>query len=266
MKTEMETETAAETVAETVNETETLAPPAASARNAAALLELGRKRLELFDIDGYQDAVACFRAALEADESCGSACVGLAEAFAYWGFRRELEGEDAEASYALAYRYAEKALALAAQEGSSHRAMAVALRRGARADAERRRAESSAAVELDPADADNWYEYWRAFGYGLADSSIRKALSLNPSHFAAYHDVAVALCEQGRLPEAEKWMRMALEIHPRHSLALYNLAMIAERQGRAADALAGLRAAGALFPGNRLIHDGMAALAERVDG
>ena len=244
-------------------ETETLAPPAASARSAASLVELGRKRLELFDIDGYQDAVACFRAALEEDESCGSAWVGLAEAFSYWGFRQEIGGESPEDYYALAYRYAEKALELAAQEGSSHRAMAVALRRGALADAERRRAEASAAVELDPLDADNWYEYWRAFGYGLADSSIRKVLSLNPSHFAAYHDVAVALCEQERLQEAEKWMRMALEIHPRHSLALFNLAMIAERQGRAADALAGLRAAGEMFPGNRLIQNG---LAERVDG
>lgn len=245
---------------------QTLAAPTASERKAATLLDLGRKRLELFDVEGYQDAVACFRAALEEDERCDPACVGLAEAYAYWGFRQEIEGEDPEARYALAYLFAEKALALAPHEGASHRAMAVALRRGARADAGRRRAESAAAVELDPLDADNWYEYWRAFGYGLADASIRKALSLNPSHFAAYHDVAVALCEGGRLPEAEKWMRMALEIHPRHSLALFNLAMIAERQGRAAEALEGLRAADALFPGYRLIRDELAALAERVDG
>ena len=250
----------------TEKEAATVEVPTASARKTATLLELGRKRLELFDIEGYQDAAACFRAALEEDERCDSACAGLAEVFSYWGFRLEIEGGAAEAYYSLAYRYAEKALELAAQEASSHRAMAAALRRGERADAERRRAESSAAVELDPLDAGNWYEYWRAFGYGLADSSIRKTLSLNPSYFAAYHDVAVALCEQGRLEEAEKWMRAALEIHPRHSLALFNLAMIEERQGRAADALAGLRAAGEMFPGNRLIRDGFAALAERVDG
>lgn len=241
-------------------------PIAAPAVDVKALLERGRKRLELFDLEGYQEAVACFREALEEDERCAEACVGLAEAYAYWGFRHELEGEDPESCYELAARFAQKALDLAPQESSSHRAMAIALRRGARADADRRRAESSAAVELDPFNADNWYEYWRAFGYSLADSSIRKTLSLNPSHFAAYHDVAVVLCEQERHQEAEKWMRMALAIHPTHSLALFNLAMIAQRQGRGAEAVASLRAAGALYPGNRLIRAELAELEARAHG
>ena len=243
---------------------QTLAVTTPTARNPAALLEQGRKHLALFDVDGYQDAVACFREALDEDKSCAAAWGSLAEAYAHWGFRQELDGESPEICYEFAYQFAEKALALAFKEGASHRAMAAALHRGARADAERRRAESSAAVELGPTDAENWYEHWRAFGYDLADTSIRRVLSLNPSHFAAYHDVAVALCEKDRLQEAEKWMRMALAIHPRHSLALFNLAMIAERQGRAADAVSGLRAAGALYPASRLIQDQLAALEERL--
>ncbi len=234
--------------------------------DASALAARGRKFLTRFDIEGYREAVSCFREALDEDPLCICACVGLAETYAYWGFRLELENTGFQGCYDLSLQFAQRALELDPQDSGARRAMAVALRRGTHADPERRRSEASAAVELDPLIADNWYEYWRAFGYGLADPSLRKALSLDPRHFGAYHDMAVALCEQGHMPEAEKWLRMALDLQPNNPLALYNLSMLAVRQGRHAEARERLRRAKAQHPHDGLIRQALVELERQVDG
>lgn len=230
------------------------------------LCRRGRQRLRLFDPEGYEEAVACFREALALDPSHLPAYVGLAETYSYWGFRRELAGESSESCYELAYEYAERALQMDPAQGQAHRGMAVALRRGRKADPERRKAEALIAVELDPQDAENWYEYWRAFGYDPADEAIRKALQIDDSHFGAHHDLGVAFCEEGRLDEAVAHLLAALRINPRNTLAHYNMAMALQRKGLTSHAFEHLHSARRLCPEDPLIEAGLKHLKTEIHG
>jgi tetratricopeptide (TPR) repeat protein len=198
---------------------------------ASELFMKGRRALQLFEPSGYEEAVACFWEAIEAEPGFPLPYAALAEAYSYWGFRKEIAGEEAQSYYDLAYQQACEALKQAPQRAESHRAAAMALRRGSRANSELRAREARRAVELDPEAAENWYELWRALGYRLEDGAIRRALELNPALFAAVHDLAVKLCEAGDLAAAVERFRVALNLNPRHTLARYNLAMTLQRMG-----------------------------------
>lgn len=235
-------------------------PPAVRAAAPSRVQELcerGRRLRRLFDREGYEEAVACFHEALRAEPDCAAAHAGLSEAYAYWGFLRELHGEDLEGFYEKSLEHAQRAVSLAPKSAASHRAMAVALRRGDKADPERRKAEALIALELDAEDAENWYESWRAFGYRLSDPALPRALKLDPALFGAYHDMAIVLCEQERHEEALKWIDAALAVNPRHSLARYNRAMILSRHGDADGAAAEMRAAAQDHADNPLIEAGL---------
>ncbi|MFH2202279.1 MAG: tetratricopeptide repeat protein [Elusimicrobiota bacterium] len=196
-----------------------------------------RKMMRLYDIEGYEKAVAFLRHALDQSPAYAPAHAALAEAFSLWGFRLELNGGSAESYYKLAVEHAAKAKQLAPERADSHRAVAVAHRRGAAADPKMRKEAILCALDLEPESADNWYEYWRAFGYSPADAAVKRALELDPSCPGIYIDLGVVLCEGGRLKEAERYLRHALKLVPRNSLVLYNLAMVLDRQGRRDEAL-----------------------------
>lgn len=230
------------------------------------LLARAQAALRLYDPQGYSEAVALFRDCLAGQPNNASALAGLAETYAYWGFRRELEGKDAQSYYDLAYESAERAVQVAAGLADAHRAMAIALRRGEKADAERRKAETLIAVELAPEDARAWYEHWKAFGYDPEDPAIAKALDFDPKLFAAHHDLAVALCEHGRIDEAIDRMRSALEMMPRNGLGLYNLAMFLHRKGIPEGARRILRHAAVVCPGDPLIAAGNSLIEEESAG
>ncbi|HAH08240.1 MAG TPA: hypothetical protein DCM05_17230 [Elusimicrobia bacterium] len=209
----------------------TVAAPATDPGRAHECFVRGRRLMRSFDIEGYEAATVELIQAVQADPSSAAAYAALAETYSYWGFRRELNGEEHESFYALALDSAGKALARAPKSAQAHRAMAVALRRGAAGDPERRKDEALAALDLDPNDAENWCEKWRAFGYDPDDASIRRTLELDPELCSAHIDLGVAYCEADRLAEALTEMVCALKINPRNSLVHYDLAMVVYRQG-----------------------------------
>lgn len=228
--------------------------------DAGRLFQAARRRMREFDLEGYEAAVSLLLRALESDASFAPAHAALAEAYSHWGFRREINGQPSSGCYDLAHESACSALRLAPDSAASHRAMAMALRRGMRGDPERRKEEILLAIGLDPDDADTWYEFWRAFGYGTADKAIERALELDPMHCGAHIDLGAVLCQEGRLPEALAHLTLALRSNPRNSLAAYDLAMVLDRMGDPERALAALEMARRTHPGDPLV---VRALAER---
>ncbi len=227
---------------------------------ARSLLARGRRELERHESDGYERAVVLFLESIEADNDCAEAQAGLAEAYAYWGFRREISGLECQSYFDLAYDRAETALALAPEQASSHRAMATALRRGEKADPKRRQEEALVALDLDPNGAENWLEHWRAFGYDLSDNAIFQAIDLNPKLIAAHIDIGAALCEGGRLPEAFRHFIEALRVNPRNSLVQYDLAMVLDRMGERERACGTLEKARKMHPDDPLVAEGIQLL------
>jgi len=231
-----------------------VSPPTKDAKRIQELFPKGREKLRLFDTEGFEDAVAIFRQIIDKAPSYGPAHAGIAEAYSYWGFRRELNGDESASYYALALQHAQQAGFYAPDRGDSHRALAVALRRGAAADPERRKEEILIALDLEPNSGENWYEHWRAFGYDPSEPSIRRALELDPNLCGAYIDLGVVLCERDRLDEAGAYLLRALKINPRNSLALYNLAMVMDRKGDPASAVKVLGNARKMHPEDSLIR------------
>ncbi len=227
---------------------------------ASDLCREGRAQLRLYDVEGYEKAVPLFRKALEEEPGRAEAHAGLAFAYALWGFRREIDGREPEGYYRMALQNAEAALKAAPESGEAHRAMAVALRRGAHADPVRRKEEVLLALDLEPGHPDNWYELWRASGSAAADPAIKRALELDPSHCAARIDLGVILCEEGRHREALTQFQLALRGNPRNSLALYNAAMVLNILGLPDNALSVLRKGLALQPGSRLLETGVGVI------
>lgn len=242
-------------------------PRAAQAHPAPHFVELfrrARKLMRLFDVEGYERAVSCFQQVLELAPDYAPAFTGLAETYAYWGFRRELAGQEHQSCYDLAYSFAAEALRLAPERADSHRGMALSLRRGAKRDLERAKREALIAVDLDPSDAESQHQLWRAFGSELSDPSIQRARELDPSLCAAENDFGVVLCESGRLDEAVARFMAALRVNPRNSLVLYNLAMALDRKGLRETAVSVLRKARGLHPGEPLLERGWILLDERA--
>lgn len=221
------------------------------------IMKKARAKMRLFDIEGYVKAVALLRHVINASPLYGPAHAALGEIYSHWGFRLELNGKAAESFYSLAMRHAKRALDLAPEQSESHRSMAVALRRGEYANDSRRKEEILTALDLDPGLAENWYEYWRAFGYQSTDPTILRAMELDPENPGMYIDFAVVLCGEGRLAEAERHLRQALKLAPRNSLALYNLSMVLDRRNAPKEALAVLRTAEEMHPEDPLVQRGL---------
>lgn len=220
----------------------------------------GVRAYRQFDFEGYEEAVVHLRSALDLEPNFGPAWAALAETYSHWGFRSEVGGGDARELYTLAHECARSALRCAPERADSHRAMAVALRRGAFADPVVRREEAMTALDLDPKDGANWHEYWRAGGYQLPESAIDRCLELDPRHCGARIDLGAALVVRHRLPEAAREFVAALSINPRNTLASYDLAMTLARLGHRPRAEAALRGALKVRPGDALLLDGFAHL------
>ncbi len=235
-------------------------PPAAPPQSAAERLAEGRRQLRLFDVEGYQEAVPLFREALEADPSCAAAHAGLAETYAYWGFRREITGFASQLLYNMAAECAAAALKLGPDLGEAHRAMAVALRRGTQRDPERRQREAEAAVMLDATQPESWQELWHAGGYELEAPALRRALALEPRLCSLHIDLGAVYCERQRYPDSLRELTAALQLNPRNSLAHYDAAMVLDRMGERLKAQELLRKALRLHPDEPLIEDGLELL------
>lgn len=228
------------------------------------LVERGRELMGQFDPEGYEEAVALLREAIVRRPDCAPAYAALAEVYSYWGFRREINGEESASFYDLSMEYASMALKLAPERADSHRAMAVALRCGPYEDARRRRDEIDVALDLDPDDPENWVEHWRAVGYPLRGEEIRRILNRKPPHLGAIIDIGAVQCERGLLDGAANTLREAIRLHPRNTLAYYNLAMVLDRQGRREQALGILAKVRELKPGDLLIEHAIELLGRRA--
>ena len=64
-----------------------------------------------------------------------------------------------------------------------------------------------------------------------AEDYYKKALALDDEFLNAHHNLAIALCKQGREAEGLEHYRSALLINKNHIPSLYNLAMILEENG-----------------------------------
>lgn len=237
--------------------------PQAERRPRAPIGELVKKAralMALFDLEGYEAAVVLLRRALEDSPGYAPAAAALGECYAYWGFRREIAGEECASFYALAARCAEHALRSAPELAETHRAAAAVARRGARRDFSVWKEETLTALDLEPKDPANWYEYWKAFGYDPAEPAVARVFELDPKHCGARIDLGAVLCEQGRLREAVRSFDLALESNPRNTLARYDRAMTLDRLGQAREASEELARAEALRPGDALLALGRACL------
>ena len=242
-------------------------PGAASPRDIAAeVLGPARRSMSSFDPAGWEEAVAVLKRLLDRLPDHAPSHAALAECYALWGFRRELDGAEAESYYGLAYQHASRAFTLAPERADAHRALAVALRRGEHADLDRRQEEALIALDLDSNDAQNWYEYWRAFGYSPQDPAIARALELDPGLTGAHIDLGVVFYTKGRLSDARRHLERAVALAPRNTLALYNLAMTLAALKLFKEAAAALERGLAVEPGNRLLLEGLAILKKGADG
>ncbi|MCM2303826.1 MAG: tetratricopeptide repeat protein [Elusimicrobia bacterium] len=236
------------------------APRAAPSSRLDALFLRARGLMRRFDVEGYAGAAARYREILTLEPASARALAGLAETYAFWGFRLEISGLECRSYHALARASAAAALRAEPGRAEGHRAMSLAIGRGSERDRERARREALVALALDPNDAEGWHQAWRAGGYDLDDPSLRRALELGRT-FALENDLGAALCRAGRPDEAVARFMAALRLNPRNALAHYNLAMTLDLMGMRRTAAEVVRKARAVQPDDELLLRGGELLA-----
>lgn len=237
------------------------------------LIERGREQRLTSDVPGYEEAVPLLREAIERRPTSAEAYAELSLTYSAWGLRREsscrglnheLRVIEFQSLYDLAYDYADMALRLSPDLGIAHLAMAAALRRGAKSDPERRAKEALLAVELEPDSSECKIERWRVQGYDPDDPVVQRATEANPPLLAAQLDLAEALAERGRYPEALSELEHALRRNPSNAQIYHDIAMLLNRKGLRDKALELLSHARKLRPTDPLVRQGFALLGEAV--
>lgn len=226
------------------------------------LVARARQKRLLFDVPDYEEAVPLLKEAIELSPAYAPAYSELAETYAYWAFRREIAGQEHQSLYLLAHDCAETALKLDPRLPAAHRAMAVSLRRGPKADPQRRAKEVNEALALDPRDAESLCEKWRIDGYDPENPDLRRVLELSPGFIAVHIDLGAVLCELERFPEALSELQKAVELNPSNVQAYYDIAMTLDRMGLRQKALELLSKALRLRPEDPLLEQGRALLEE----
>jgi tetratricopeptide (TPR) repeat protein len=253
-------------VPEALSSTDAEVPPAVH-----DLIERGREQRLKLEVPAFEEAVPLLREAIELAPTLAPAYAELSQTYSSWGLRREtaclgfwreLRVVEFQSLYDLAYDYAEMALRLDPGLASAHRAMAAALRRGAKTDPERRAREALLAVELDPEDPEGLAERWRVLGYDPDDPVIRRVVAMEPELVAAQLDLASALSERGRYAEALTELEEALRAHPTTVQVYHDIALLLDRKGYRSQALEILGKARRLRPDDPLIKQGFALLGE----
>lgn len=243
------------------------APPAPLAERLA-----GARAARLsYEEAGYERAVPLLREAIELDPTFAPAYAELALTYAAWGLRREsaclglrheVRQTEYQSLYDLARDYAAEALRLAPALAAAHLGMARALRRGNKADPERREREARLAHELAPEDVEAAGELWRVEGYDPDAPALRSCLEREPGQLALRADAAAALVERGRYADALAELVETLRLAPKNVQVHYELAMLLDRGGMRERARAVLAKARALAPRDPLVRLGDALLGE----
>jgi TolB-like protein/DNA-binding winged helix-turn-helix (wHTH) protein/Tfp pilus assembly protein PilF len=155
----------------------------------------GRYHWNKRSVQGFEDAIACFKQAIHEDPAYALAYAGLADCYALLG---------------------------AAEYGAQPPREALPK---ARAAAER-------ALEIDPQLAEAYASLGlvqRIFDWdrAAAERSLRRAIELAPSYASAHQWYGETLAENGRLREAEGEIRRALELDPLSLVINADLGMLA---------------------------------------
>lgn len=131
---------------------------------------------------GFEDAIACFKAAIDQDPTYALAYAGLADCYAIES-TNEYGAAPANEAMPRARALARKALLIDADLAEAHASLGLVL----------------------------WlYDWDRA----AAERELRRALELDRNYAAAYQWLAEMLAEQGKTEEADREIRLALEIDP----------------------------------------------------
>jgi tetratricopeptide (TPR) repeat protein len=90
--------------------------------------------------------------------------------------------------------------------------------------------------------------------YGLAETELRKSLTLDSNNVNTLAQLGFVLVERDRMPDAERFLRRALALNDKHFYANYDLARLLVRTRRYADALPVLKYAVLLKPNDPGVH------------
>jgi tetratricopeptide (TPR) repeat protein len=118
------------------------------------------------------------------------------------------------------------------------------------------------ALALAPDDFTSHYQYARAMllvpeRRYVAEQAARHAVEVDPHRPEGQHLLGVCLEAQGRTPEARKAYKQALALDPTHTGAQNNLAVLAFERGRLGLSATLLRRAGTIDPRARVVHQNL---------
>jgi serine/threonine-protein kinase len=190
-------------------------------------------------------AIACFRQAIEFDPNCAAAHSNLGAVLC-----------DVKRDYDGAIACFKKAIALDPKNAMAHANMGTALR------AKRQMDEAITcfrkAVDLQPEKAKFHYDLGTALlGKNQIDEAaacFKKAIALNPGYAQAHVNLGVVLQTKGQLDKAIACYRQAVASDPKVIEANMNLADALEAQGSRDEAIEYYRKAIALAPKNAQVH------------
>jgi len=174
---------------------------------------------------GFDDAIACFRAAIELDPSYALAYTGLADCFALEG-SMEYGITPPNDAMPKARAAATKALELDPEQAEAHASLGLVL----------------------------WEYDWKR---NDAERELRRAIELSPGYATAHQWLAEMLAEQGRADEAWREIERAQELDPLSLAIATDLGLLSYYQRDYEAAAQYLRAALAMDPN---FHQGSLAL------
>lgn len=224
----------------------------------------GRKEHLTYSVKGYEMAIGWYKKAIELDPSYSLAIGATGEAQAFWGYQKELNGEEYKSMYDAALKNAQQALTISPNIGSIHRNMATTYQMLRRF--EDAKVEAQKAIDLNQNDAEAWYMLWRStYGSKPEDASIQRSLEISPylpvanltlgnyyldakdyvkaeeyykKSLVGNDDYELAHANLGnlfgtlnRFDEAIYHLGRATELKPRYSYAIGVLAWVYEKQG-----------------------------------
>jgi len=209
----------------------------------------GRKAYLKFTPDGYKEANSWYQKAIDTDANYALAYTGLGETWMFWGFQKQVNGEPYQHEYQQAFELSQKALALNPDLAEAHRVYAEAARFLGKPQAEYV-SEARKAMELNPNDAENWYQLWYATGHfnDPDHEYIKKAIALNGDLLMAHASRAWQLYLVKRYDEAAGEYKEALRINPDFAWVHGNLGLNLAAQKQWTDAIAQYKEAIRLDP------------------
>jgi len=207
----------------------------------------GRKEHLKYSVKGYEDAIGWYDKALQVDPNYALAFGAKGEAQAFWGYQKELNGEEYKYMYDDAQKNVQKALSISSDIGSLHRNMATTFQMLRKFDDAH--AEAQKAVDLNQNDAEAWYQLWRSkYGGKVDDPEINRALEISPYLPVINLTLGNEYMNEKVYDKAEDCYKRALTGNDEYELAWANLGNLYVSMKRYDDAIAALNRAIELKP------------------